>query len=109
MSEPISEHDRRTLLSPGKLLGEDLEERMGRFGLIVENAYSNWDLSDRDMNAIRTANSMLGEALDILRLARKYVPHELSGNAVWPSALHGRIDALLDCAAHPEGTKGAGK
>ena len=57
-----SEHDHVSLLAPAKLLGETFDERMRRFGLIVENAYHNWDLSDRDENAIRTANAVLAQA-----------------------------------------------
>lgn len=58
-AEAVSEHAPHALLAKGKILGEDFEERMSRFGLLVENANGNWDLSDRDMNALRTASALI--------------------------------------------------
>jgi hypothetical protein len=55
MNTPLSDE----FLTPNRILGEDFQERMSRFGLICENVHSNWDLSDRDENALRTANALL--------------------------------------------------
>jgi hypothetical protein len=78
----------RPLLVPEKLLGEDFRGRMERFGLIEENAYGNWDLTDRDMNAIRTANQWLGELLDVARdLVRQVEEFERWDEKDWPAAL----------------------
>lgn len=70
MSKATSEHDHRSLLSNEKLLGEDFRERMERFGLLVENANGNWDLSDRDENALRTANAILCSLMESLVAVR---------------------------------------
>lgn len=48
-------------LTKEKIKGEEFSERMARFGQIVENANGNWDLSDRDENAIRTADAVIGK------------------------------------------------
>ncbi len=70
-------------LTSGKLLGEDFNERMNRFGLIVENAERNWDLSDRDENALRTANALLAfRKAEIERLRRRIDGLELNAEIV---------------------------
>jgi len=60
-------------LETGKILGEDQKERLSRFGLIVENANQNWDLTDRDEGAIRTANAILLRQQAELGLMRRIV------------------------------------
>jgi len=76
------------LLLPEKILGEDFRARMERFGLIEENAYQNWDLTDRDMNAIRTAHQWLGELLDVAwDFVRQVEEFETWDEKDWPAAL----------------------
>ncbi len=56
----------------GKISGEDLAERLSRFSLISQNEYGNWDLSNRDINALRTVEAMMVELKDeIIRLRKK--------------------------------------
>ena len=46
-------------LSKDLIGDENFDERLRRFKAISENEDGNWDLSDRDQNALRTANALI--------------------------------------------------
>lgn len=59
MKEALKFAASNPFLSKDKINGENFDDRMRRFGIIEENVHGEWDLSDRDENAIRTANAVL--------------------------------------------------
>lgn len=55
-----------------ELLGESFEARLSRFALIVDNENSTWNFTERDANAMRTAEAYIRFLLDkVITLQRE--------------------------------------
>jgi len=91
-----------------KILNEDKAERFERFGQIIENAYNNWDLSDRDLSALRTANAELCHLKNLAEIAWTIIANAGGGDwsresdqwqasaKAWRDEWHKTLDPLKD-------------
>lgn len=86
MSRPPipTEHDRVYLEEHYRVIGEDFDDRMLRFGEIVEDAPGrNESLPTRDLAAIRTANAVMLHQQALIRSLYDDIAHGTDEHREW--------------------------